>query len=400
VQQHFEASHRGPRLHLVVNDALPEASFHLVQARIEWSNAATSEGWGRDRSLEVAQLKAVAEAVERAGYARLPRSAFLARASDLESHIEPARLLGYAADQYDRPGFPFHRFAPSQERWWLPATAVLEDGSSAVVADCACNPRAFDQGYRRSLLTYASTSGCASGIRVEDAVERATLELIERDAFMRHWFAQAPGLSMQVDTLPAAVIARIQRLMDAGCDVGVQCLDRGMHPVWLVWAQHAELHFTSLGAASGLDAETSLEHAMNELEPIALARAAGVPRMEIRPEEVRSPANHAALFATPGYFRRADRLLKSTNSMSFADALRAFSLPPRNLYRRLQRRGHPAYWVDLTVADAAGLPNSPDLRSVRVFAPGLVPLAFGYGMQPLGLVDAIAAGGDALHPFA
>lgn len=387
-------------LQVFTSDALPGAGFHLVRARIEREDAQTSEGWGRDTDARLAQVKAVAEAVERADYQRLPASAFIAASCELQSFLDPRNLVRYRLAQFAYPQFPFAPFDPGQARWWLPASPVLGGPDTHAVADCVCSPRAFTADYRQALLTGVSSSGCATASRIEDAIERAALELLERDAFMRHWLAQVPGLEVRADTLPAAAAARIRRLMDAGCRAGVQCLVRGMHPTWFAWAQHEGLHFTCVGAGSGVDAAPALESALNELDTIALARLAGVPAEAIREEDVRRPAEHGALYATSGYFHRADRLLRDGECVAYAEVAASFSLPREALYANLQQAGHPLHWVDLSGKAPRVMLEGQPLHTVRVLAPGLIPIAFGYRRLPLGMVREYAAGCEAVHPFA
>jgi ribosomal protein S12 methylthiotransferase accessory factor len=395
------AGEHGPRAASVTlrpSDALQDASFHLVHARIEWTDGAPTEGWGRDADHRIAQLKAVAEAVERSAYLRLPASAFEATASELRAFIAPTDLVRYAPWQYAQAGFPFHPFRPDERRCWVQGVAQADGSPVAVAADCICNPRAFDAAYRRRLLTYATTSGCASGRSRDDALLRAVLELVERDAFMRHWFAQTPGLAVRAGSLPAWAEARLLRLRQDGCQAGVQCLTAGVHPTWLAWARHEQAHFTCVGAACGLEAEAALGCALQELETAALARIDGAPTQAIDATQVRSPADHAALYATRESFHTADRLLLARDSVGFGDVAPGFAVDATGLYGKLRRAGHPVYCVDLSIADADTIFHGP-IRTVRAVAPGLIPMAFGVGLQPLGMIDVVADGAHDIHPF-
>lgn len=388
-----------PVLWIEPSDSLPHASFHLVRARVEWPDAAFSEGWGRDVDAGLAQVKAMAEAVERAAHVRLPATAFEASAVDLPNVLAPASLVRYEDAQYEDPTFPLRRFCAKERRWWLVAEAIAGQPEAAVAADFVCNPRAFEPTYRTQLLTHANSSGCASGRSVADAVLRAVLELVERDAFMRHWFAQCPGRPVHAGTLPGWAAARMEALLDAGCSAGVQCLTLGAHPVWLTWAQHGQLHFTSLGAATGLDAEPALRSALEELETQALSRLAGVPAQAIAPLEVRSPADHAALYASPACFRWADAVLLGGEPVSFQKVAGDFRRGPYALYESLRAQGHPPFWVDLSLSAASNALEGEPLYTVRALAPGLIPLAFGHGMQPLGMAPVLTEAGRRLHPF-
>lgn len=395
-QRHRPSS---PVLTVGPSDALPGAGFHLFSACIEWADAAPTQGWGRDADAGMARLKAVAEAVERAAYQRLPASAFEARAIDLDAFIAPTELVRYAPWQYAEAGFPLRPFRPEEARHWVPGLAQADGSPAAVPADCVCNPRAFEPCYRQRLLTYATTSGCASGRTVEDALVRAVLELVERDAFLRHWFAQAPGQAVIAASLPAWAHARLRRLQHAGCLAGVQCLTAGAQPTWLAWAQHDQAHFTCVGAACGLEPEPALTRALEELETTALARIEGVPAHAIEPAEVRSPADHAALYATRAYFRQADRLLLAPAAVRFAQAAQAFTPDAHALFDKLRLAGHPVYCVDLSMPEAETLVEGHPIHTVRAIAPGLIPLSFGQALQPFGMVDALADGARNIHPF-
>lgn len=389
-----------PVLWLEESDALPQAAFRLVRARVDWPDGQQSEGVGRDQDAGLARLKALAEAVERQGYGRLPAGAVHAAATQLGEVLPPDALVRYTRSQYATAGFPFVRFSPHDPRWWLRMTPVLGGADRLVAADFACGARAFEPAYRRRMLTRASSSGCASGASIAEAVQRAVLELIERDAFMRHWFAQAPGEAVVASSLPAWAAARLRALGSAGCRAGIQCLTRGLHPTWLAWAQHEALHFTCVGSASGLDAEAALYSALGELDTQALARLAGVPPQAMTPGQVRDAADHAALYATRAHFRDADTLLLAASSVRYEAVAPTFALSPNTLYARLAGAGHAPWWVDLSLPEAANALAGAPLYTVRALAPGLIPIAFGHGVQPLGMAHPLSDGGRLLHPFA
>lgn len=392
--------HVAPVLYLTSYDGEGPWPFHLVSARIEWPEGGTSEGWGRDDEQALAQRKAMAEAVERHAYTRLPHGTRLARIDELASCIDPRDLVRYEDDQYRLPGFACARHAPGEQRWWVPALPADGGTPTHVLADFVCTPEAFDPAYRPLLTTHATSSGCASGTTLDDAIARATLELVERDAFMRHWFAQVPGEVVIPASLPAWCARRLDALRATGCMVGVQCLTLGFHPTFLVWTQHERLQFTCVAAASGLDAEAALRSALNEMETIVVVRLYGDPAPAVQPERVRWPTDHGALYAMPEYFRRADAVLRTPSGrVRFADVQLECARDASDLYARLGRYGHPVHWVDLSLTEARNVLDGRPLHSVRALAPGLVPMAFGSLRQPFGMVAHVAPGGRFLHPF-
>lgn len=390
---------RAPVLWLEAVDALPEAAFRLVQARIDWPDGTQSEGMGRDEDPPLAQLKALAEAVERQACVRLPASALHGPASVAGDPFPPDTLVRYTDAQYALPGFPCVRFDPQEPRWWVPARSALGPEERMVAADFACGPQAFAPAYRERMIGRVTSSGSASGTSIADAVQRAVLELVERDAFLRHWFAQVPGQAVEPASLPAWAAARLRVLTRQGCRAGIQCLQRGLHPTWLAWAQHEALHFTCVGAASGLDADEALRCALGELDTQALARLAGVPPRAIAPEHVRTPGDHGAIYAMPEYFRDADALLSATASVRYEAVAASFALDAEALYARLAAAGHGPWWVDLSLPEAADVLDGAPLYTVRAVAPGLIPMAFGCRLPPWGMAEELAEGGRRLHPF-
>lgn len=393
-----ESPEVSPILFIRHEDSIPDAAFKLVCARITWGDGSESDGWGRGVCASVAQRKAIAEAVERSAFTRLPQGALL-RAGEYNV-IPPDRLVLYSAPQYAHPGFPFRPFDPSQQNWWLPAKSATGEDDAFVLADCVCSPRAFEPEYRRRLVTFASTSGCASGTTWEDALARATLELVERDAFMRHWLAQCPGESVDPATLPEWASERLAHLMAQDCKVSVQHLTLGAHPVWMVATQHEGLNFTSVGTASGFEADHALSAAWDEMETLALARLAGVSKTSMLPEHVRTPADHASLYATPAFFRSADAVLWGIGGHRSYDAIAsAFESDASSLYDLLHRLGHPVYGVDLSLKEACNILDGGPVHTARAVAPGLIPVSFGYGMLPLGMLSSCALPEMEIHPF-
>lgn len=337
--------------------------------------------------------------MERHACELLPHAAFRARADALGAWIPPDALVRYRPRQRAAPGFPFSRFAPGDERWWVPASPVQEGPRSAVLSDFACFPGAFPPGDRARLVTHATSSGCASGRTRAEAALRATLELVERDAFMRHWFAQRPGRSLRERSLPASCAARLHWLRARGCAAGLQCLTLGASPVLLAWARDAHRCFTCVGMAAALDPEAAAVAALQEMETFALARLQGVPGAPIAPEQVRSPADHGALYATREWFDRADALLQDQEPpLAWRELEAPCADAPAAWYARLRQRGHLVHTVDLSLPEAENFLDGAPLYTVRAVAPGLVPLAFG-PHQAFGMVRAIAPGARFPHPF-
>ena len=93
--------------------------------------------------------------------------------------------LGYLAlyedSQYALPDFPYARFEPTQPIHWTRGN-WLDTGEPVWVPAL---PTYFNfHPPRHELCCQVSSNGLAAGVDLADAALRATLELVERDAFM------------------------------------------------------------------------------------------------------------------------------------------------------------------------------------------------------------------------
>lgn len=377
------------------------AAACLAMATVEWGAGVQTAGWGRGGDLELAKLKALAEAVERHAYQQ-PVAMHAARWKDLANVLHPETLVRYALEQYASRSISFRAFDPDAVYWWIDGRAWLTDDPVSILADCVLSPAVFDTDYRSRMYTTASSSGCASGLSRDDAVLRGALELLERDAFMRHWLGSQAASAIAQETLPATIQQRLAGLRQHGAELGIRCLRGSVYPSWLVWAQHEVLHFTSVGSCSGLDAEEALAGALDELEAGVLQNLLGVhDGVALQAAQVVTPEDHGALYATQSYFRKADEWLKPVDTtLSWEAAQALFASSESSLLGVLQRAGLTLYWTDLSLAQASEIADGHPIYTVRTFIPGLIPLTFGYGRLPLGMhihTDVIT---NPIHPLA
>ncbi|HEX7841186.1 MAG TPA: TOMM precursor leader peptide-binding protein, partial [Kofleriaceae bacterium] len=155
-------------------------------------------GWGKGMTLSGALLSAVGEAIER--YAPSlpdPERIVWARASDLDgAFLDPRAFALYSDAQYEREGFPFRRFDPDMRHPWILGTWLGSETPvwvPAVFAFLSLTLRPEQQ------LCQGTSNGLAASTDLDDAALRATLELVERDAFMTAWLAGCPGRRVELD---------------------------------------------------------------------------------------------------------------------------------------------------------------------------------------------------------
>ncbi len=355
--------------------------------------------WGRDADPWQAYTKAVAEAIERQGFVE-PKALVRGKISGFENAMHPDGLVRYSEAQYRSEGFPYQRFDPEREHEWVTGTALGSGRAVTVLAalvyhlDPLVDNRDADQQ-----ITHSSTSGCAAGTSLEHALRRALLEVLERDAFMRHWFAQKPGLEISRDSLPASLLARIGLLEQAGCRVVIQKMQSVCAQATLVSAQHDQKHFTSVGASAHFSMASAIDSALGELESQVFSRLNGHTISIKSPLEVRSPQDHFELYGLKRYFRRADNILRPMIKIGLDQCGSPSDDSVDGLVMQLTEAGYAPMYVDISPRLGALDQGRKNLTVVRAMIPGLIPISFGTNREPRAMASGIHAASKFPHPF-
>lgn len=395
------------------SDALPaELSAGLPEYRLPYSlarvvrhgpggtvNHAPDPAWGYDADAMTACRKAWSEAVERQGFetpGELSEGVF--NANEGMHHAEI--FIRYRNIQYQQRGFPFTRLAHDKLYRWKVVNAYDTGAPQWVPADLVHAHPALNAlpalAKAGGTLTYATTSGCAAALIQEDAIRHALYETVEHDAFMRHWLWQQCGIPFVLDTLPAELWHRVQRLQDAGNSIGMQFLPSPWAAVVLVSAQHDHFTFTTVATAARASLEAATEAALSELEPRVYAMLQSDTRTHGQRlpllRDVRVPADHFRLYAHRPYYRRANAVLHPHRAeKSFSEVTKQATAMVGGLNtplaQRLCARGLVPLIADITPRHCVVPPGNTALQVVKVLVPTFVPLSFGFRLEPRGMVD-------------
>ncbi len=374
--------------------------FHLARAKVITSGDGRPHTWGRDADPWLAFRKAAAEAVEREGF-REPRQLTWGRLDTLSNGLDPTQFVKYSEKQYASPSFPYERFDAEVPHLWTAGVDLKSGSAVQVLAELVFSRQSLapHTKLQRRPFSQVTSSGCAAGTSRDDAVFRALLEVVERDAFMRHWLAQSPGAMVKHSSVSSTVHNRIRILEQAGCKVAVQKLDSPWAHVCLVAAQSQTYHFTTMGTAANADFRKALESALDETEARVYAWIHGhEPKISI-PADVTTTDHHFELYGLKRYFRRADRVLFP--EAETADA-RLAPLQFRTLSQLVNRfaiQGLSPVMVDITPEHCFVDQGRTPLSVVKVLVPGLLPISFGYQQEPLGLLPHVHPGSKFPHPF-
>jgi len=237
-------------------------------------------------------------------------------------------------------------------------------------------------------LAFATSSGVATHHSREQARRLALLELVERDAVMRTWFAREAPPKIDISSHPR--LSQERALVDALARAGwsVSLLDVSSREACVVLGVGVRDGAIVLGASAGRPLN-AIRKALFELCPCL--DWTGEPTSALKPEDVASPRDHQDLFRQSHYSEQAMFLVRSEESTRIQDLREPMlnALTARSLFVKL-------------AGSVAGL------QTWRALCPGLVPISFGFDLEPLGLqsaADALAKSGGNQgtpllpHPF-
>ena len=340
---------------------------------------------------EVALAKAIGEAVERyCGSVYDVDSIRVASCAKLgERAVDPRRFVLFHDSQYEH-GLGLNRVDESSELGWSAGYSLTKNRPAWIPASIV------HTGYQGlgtgEPFELAPVSGYACGNTLEEALLGGICEVVERDAFMLHWYQRLPSANIDLRTLQSSeaqdTLARYRdcpvRLFcaDITTDVGIPAVAAVMtsrHPQWPA---------AVVAAASSLDPERAAVRALQELasnhlyvRDCANARTNNLPT---RPEQVTGMEEHGLLYTTPQWLTQLGPLLRPDEWRSLdADAgLRTddVKIAVEHCVAKLDAAGLEVLFVDLTTPEVEAL----GLKVVKVLIPGMQPMDFGLSWQHLG----------------
>jgi ribosomal protein S12 methylthiotransferase accessory factor len=343
----------------------------------EWVHGPT--GYGRAKSRTLAILKARAEAFERLACFR-PNEGTLVRSRYVDlppkDVVDPRTMYTFLQDQSLAP------FDPREHRWWCEMRNEMTGSSRLVLADLVYVrvPPPVSSSY-----VFASSSGTAAHTTRKAALDNAYLELVEREAFMVTWLNRLVRDIVVAGSLPSGVQRRMRRLERAGYTVRVLDITLDQATTVLVTAVAAKRSALMVSAASGFEVVAAIEHALGFVEQHVAAHAAVDRDIVLAPSEVRRPSDHGRLYLSPRHVPSALFLLgnpaQTVTLRAIERRMRARTLAEG--LGVLSRAGLEPLVIELGQADS--LIQESGLQIVKVVVPGMVPISFGAGREPLGL---------------
>lgn len=397
----IKAQQQDDALRIAPNLRLSKNSFAFASSSAVDDDNTDFAGSGRSPDPKLALTKAEAEYWERFAWSNpvdIRSTNFrVGHLSEVEGAVDPNTLTAYSERQYFRQDFPFKPFSSRRQYLWANATDVESGQPKMVIADCVYASSALPLRFKRSLFTNSSTSGMAAGISHDDALCRATLELIERDAFLRAWLSRCAPPAIKTVSLPGSAALRVTALMQLGFKVVVSDISTAWASVISVFAQSDQLPFTAITAASNFSAEAALDKALDEMEGrISHAQHFAIPESDGQypPRQIERYYRHRATY------KKSDFYIEGARPVSFASTAAERVQNWEELQSRISRDGSRLLTVNMTPEHARVEQGRVPLHVVRAIIPGLLPIWFEFPLQPERLQKPSGFGGSMWWPTA
>lgn len=340
---------------------------------------------------ERALAAALGEALERYCGTHAP-AAHLVFASAAElgpQAVSPSDFALFHPRQYSQAGFPYRPFTPETRVQWVPGISLTDGAPVFLPAQLVFLAPGRRQG--EPAIGYATSSGMACGPTPDEAVLRALLEAVERDAFMLTWYGRLalPLVDLESDPLLCAEVRRHftpARLRHQVVDLSVFL--RVPTALAVIRGRSPDAIGLAVGAASAPTMREACGKALREAfqtrhwirQMRQLRRRAFAPDFS----DILRFEDHVLLYSYEENARRADFLIASEQLRSLQQ------IPPLEgttaserisaVVARLAQHGVRAYAADLTSPEV----RQAGLHVTRVLCPQLCPLDVGYQRRFLG----------------
>ncbi len=317
--------------------------------------------WGNGTNLYQAQLKTIAEAVERSCSAAIRIDRNVAADKLNMEWLDPRLVTPLSKRQYRM--FPkLQPFDPSVTWQWVAGRYWQTGRRIMVPIDLVYYPIDASE-YGRKLCCYATSSGIAAHVTTEQAVEGGLLELIERDAFVLAWHVGVKhSQRLDVRSFQGSVLANY---VDSYTTLGVKTTfltinTPGKAAVVLCLMQQQK-GYGKLGIGAGSSFTSfvqAAEKAFYEAECVWLTQPNEPTRIKSA-ASVKLVADHLNFYQFSNRQRQVKNWLPTITST------------PAPVNDSVDR--YNPIVVDLY--------TSRSLQVVRVIEPALVPMSFGHGQE-------------------
>lgn len=179
-----------------------------------------------------------------------------------------------ASWQYDQPGFPIAPYREDLRMNWVEVEHAWRfDKEKVVVPTSLVRPTGLRS---KNPLYLVSSSGCAFGWTVDEARERAILELIERDTLLICWRSRLPGTLISMEGLEQGQLKDLWTSLQVDSDqIKLQLLPNEFNiPVvcGILLGKGVDQPVAVVATAASFQLEEAILKALFELSQLSISR--------------------------------------------------------------------------------------------------------------------------------
>jgi thiazole/oxazole-forming peptide maturase SagD family component len=257
----------------------------------------------------LAFIKGCAEAIERYSSGLVKYGVF-DRAVNLQKRwIHPYTVTPWHERMFLEDGFI--RFTDTLPIEWVQGHNVKNNEPVFAVVENVFYPLYKSHKIKRKLVTECSSNGVSAHPDLNEAIHRALLELIERDALMVTWFARRPVVQLSDNLLSSEIQIRKEYWHSQGYQMTFLDISIDTLPVvlCLLWSQN---HVPALlaGASCHENLVAAITKSCDEAEFQLMSWDHNSTPIMAH-EDVRTPAHHALLYSKPDMLQHVDWLLNT-----------------------------------------------------------------------------------------
>jgi ribosomal protein S12 methylthiotransferase accessory factor len=361
---------------------------------------AVEQGFGRTGTIEGSQLVSMLEALERfAGHeARGKRASVRGTYAEISAKfggrcLHPSVYDLHTTAQYERESYELQRYSDDLPFDWCWGYSTRRREPVLVPSQLVYYWLPEGEGRPVNRFLYDSSSGCAMGASVEEAMLHGIYEIVERDAYLTSWYARLPPRRIDLSTLrdPDA-LALIARARAEGFDIHLfdMRLDIDIPSVWgMIVDPRDEAEVASYCAsASHGEWDRAVFSALVEITTSMGVYRKSMPDLRDKAYtllqdfwNVREMHDHVLLYSLPEMLPHLDFVLEGRKvsldeCRQACPSIREIDLT-RELEMQIGKMLAVARDVIVVVQDFPAM-TAMGLSCVRVLAPGLTPMTFGH----------------------
>ncbi|MBA3758124.1 YcaO-like family protein [Candidatus Saccharibacteria bacterium] len=279
-----------------------QASAHYVIPNVSYPDTHDDRyASGAATSIELAKIKAIAEAYERYVSGKI-RFDIKDSATNLRGKwLNPNLIRPLSSSQINFMS-GIEQFQEDLLLEWVKGSELHSNEDIFVPIDLVYYPL-NEKVLRRNPIALADSSGVAAHVDRNIAIEKGLLELIERDAIMRNWFKKAPLPKLSQELLDEDISSRVLNLEKNGYIVDVLDMTEpnAKAAVINVVIRNKEMNYPYFvnGASAALNYQDAIDKALEEAELGLKYALIGEKNDAKSKNHIHSPADHGNYYLHP-----------------------------------------------------------------------------------------------------